>query len=344
MRFLLTILILMNYPRVFAFLRMSSGGGMATGGGAGVVCRDRDSNIESVQLLDLYEAQVRHRSLVPSTGDVQKDYIDSVLRTYFLQGSSVFGPPSNSESQSHYKSFIDAIHWTARGVKIPLLRDQGEIEALPQNCYLEQIAIFHGNNVFAPEFIEMQTDLWERLPALHKAALIWHELLYKYYRLMKDSNSEYTRAEVAYIFTAKGTPVLGDLPSSARSCTAYDESGRVTQFFIFSDPFLNGKQQWRLQFTQLMGRPLLDKTFAVLEKNFPQLSNRRKSIGESEYSIIFPVIKMSERSSIQKVSLFGAYGLDLELTVEWSPNEPIALLLHRNERLLGRSFVSNCSP
>jgi len=346
MKIFMGLLLLLTSHPSFA-LATSEGGGMATGGGAGVVCRDKNSAILRVELLDLYEAQVRDRlTLTLSTGHAKKDYIQAVHRVYATQGAAAALIPSVGKLQAHYDSFFRAIHWISVGKKIPLLRDQGSTISLPKNCALEQIALFHDEDGKNSENIEMDRLLWEKLPPLHQAALIWHELNYKHYRLLGDVDSEITRAEVASVFVAnKKIPVHEGLPPvGAIVCIGLSPAGgKLSKFFIFPSSVAGEHGKWIWQFTQLMGRPILEKTFAVLDSNLPVFGKEFKVIGQGEAQMIFPSVRRSESSFVQKTLIKGVPGLKWELLLESQPGEPVKLSIHHKGKLLGSNFVAYCS-
>ena len=347
MKFFKGLLLLTASLSSFAFARSGGGGGMATGGGAGVVCRDKNAAITSVQLLDLYETQVRDRhTLIPSTGNAKTDYFQAVLRGYAAQGAEPSLIPSLSRLQAHYYSFMSSIRWTSAAVRIPLLLDQGTSVHLPKNCALEQIALFHDENKLVPEYIEMDSLLWEKLSPLHQAALIWHEVTYKYYRILGDTNSELTRAQVASVFTAyKKIPVLDGVPQTgAMICTAVNVKGdKLSRFIIYPAPVAGDQKKWIWQFVQLMGRPTNEKTFAVLDHNIPALNDTLKAIGQGDDQMAFPTVKKEEAPIVQQALVQGTFGPQLELRFESQPGEPVKISVYQKNKLLGSNFLSRCS-
>lgn len=334
MRLLLSVILLtLICSQAFANL-LRSGGGMATGGGSGVVCRDENSAVTSVQLLDLHEAQVQHHlTLVSGSGNSQTDYRNSVKRTYELQ-NYYENTPTEKEIQDHYGLFFKSVQWTLPGSKLPLIADQGSILPLPKGCALEQIAIFHDGD---REFIEVQTDLWQRLPTLHQAALIVHELFYKFYRILGDYSSEFTRLQVAHIFSKESKPVLEGLPIDAEICTAYGgPMNKITKFFIYSRPSSEGGAQWVLQFTQLMGRPLMSKTLIVLNTALPRMS--QIYTGTSA----FPTALSSEAPA---TDFFPLHGLGYDrwtVKINWAQKKPVAIALYNNRHLQQESYLWGC--
>ncbi|MEN0060048.1 MAG: hypothetical protein AAGB31_14500, partial [Bdellovibrio sp.] len=208
--------------------------------------------------------------------------------------------------------------------------------ALPINCALEQIAIFHDSD---SEFIELQTDLWQRLPALHRAALIVHELIYKSYRLLGDRSSEFTRLQVAQLFSEEGKSVLRGLPTDVELCTAYSTSGNeTTKFFIYSTSSSLRGTQWFLQFTQLMGRPLVTKTFITLSTAFPRMSQINTFLGNS----IFPVVSDREVQAAEFYPLQGVGYDNWTIKIDWSPKKPVSIALYNGRELQQETYFWGC--
>ncbi len=337
MRIFPTIFSLMLLCSQAFAIALHSGGGMATGGGSGVVCRDENFAVTSVQLLDLFEAQAQnHLTLVSSSGDSRTDYQNAVKRTYEVQKYDV-NSPTEQEIQTHYSLFFKSVHWTSPGAKLPLITDQGSIFPLPSGCALEQIAIFHDGD---SEFIELQTDLWQRLPALHQAALLVHELIYKTYRLLGDYNSEFTRIYVAQNFSQERKSILEGISADAELCTAYSGStNETTKFVIYPVPSPTEGLQWVLQFTQLMGRPLESKTWIVLHTSLPRLSPIYSSIGTS----VFPVISSDEAPMAEFFRLQGLGYENWNIKVTWSPEKPVSIGLYGDHRLQQESYLWDCT-
>jgi hypothetical protein len=174
------------------------------GGGKGVVCRNPDHSIKSVELLDIWEAKAIHGyNLAPSSGDLQKD-IDQAIKKLAEATPFITEWPSQyliEDMQAIAKKFLtddkSVVHM--RGVRLKETADAKEL-AQPSGCEIEQIVNYQP--LGAPTL--MNQDLFETMDETNQAALIVHEAYYTLIRhYTHESNSLRVRRAVGYVFSGQ---------------------------------------------------------------------------------------------------------------------------------------------
>jgi hypothetical protein len=160
------------------------------GGGKGVVCRDSHNNIQSVELLDIFEARARGVQFPNYQGD-KKSLLSSVLLRArpFLQD---FGLEMDQYTYDHFFSNYAfdllacsdpkqtcpvstyASYQRVYDRDIPLTDDslEGDLN-LPPNCRIEQIISGVTNKSF-----EINMNLVKYLDNLNSIGLFLHEAIY----------------------------------------------------------------------------------------------------------------------------------------------------------------------
>lgn len=167
------LLFLLNAMSVM-FLPFDAGAGTFVGnGGDVVVCRDtKTEKIKSVELLDIYEGRV-HFWLTAKKSEYES--VQNILSelyersTYRNTAVPLNGNPLNE--------FIDNANFI-KGTELIDIPDSLHL-SFPKNCKVEQVVIqVNPTKKFEKRFT-VNKDLWDRLDNLNRAALIFHELLYK---------------------------------------------------------------------------------------------------------------------------------------------------------------------
>jgi hypothetical protein len=186
-------------------------GGMHGGGGKGVVCRNTDGSIKSVELLDLWEArEIYGREINYSDEPVEKQYkealtslrraipkfdvSDSQEFSWILSHSYLEGGTANSIfKQINKKNF-----------KLPDTNDAYE-EFLPDEstgCRIEQIVTVFDLEQPRTSKANINSLLYDKLDNTSKAALNLHESLYAALRIIYgEDNSKRTRRAIGAVFS-----------------------------------------------------------------------------------------------------------------------------------------------
>jgi hypothetical protein len=176
-----------------AFFR---GGSMGSGGGGSIVCRDQFGNINSAQVLDIYEAIHVHELEIKKPLSNLTDEYHRYLTSYNkMMGHQL---PGYDHSLLAVASYMELFIFLPLGEKLKSSNDFGELEFTPpKGCKLEQLAIYdiQGHEVY------INSEIWEALDITNKAALIAHEELYTFHRHgIGATDSKATRKLVGELF------------------------------------------------------------------------------------------------------------------------------------------------
>lgn len=311
------------------------GGGMASGGGAAVVCRGTAGQIQTSELLDLYEGQLRNMPTAQPSGSLLRDYFRAVKKTYALQGSP--GMFVEAEVMQNLRRFFEVMHFTDRGTRLPRLNDLGKVDTFqfPEGCGLEQLAIFNDHH----ETVAVDSEIWNSLDSLNQAALISHETFYRQDRRLGISTSASTRATVALIYSQNsGIPVDDGLPATAVNCSGSTRVSaneyRLSNFWVY-----RSGQSTILQLYQIMGLAILSRATVDLG----DLPWENKFLYGSKYPTGRTLIAATPGVDVRRRRpVLGLPFSNLEIEVEYSTNRQIVLSLFRDGILVGKSFTDAC--
>ena len=186
-------------------LRIEDTGGSDGGGGKGVVCREADGTVKSVELLDLWEARTIYgRQVLPLTGDFETAFRAAAkrLQNVRFSVSEITGQEDIwfRTAQSLLLTRHSAAVHHMRGVSLTLTEDSYEdVRPLETSfCKVEQIVNFKS----APNFTYVNDDLFEKMDLANQVALGLHEVYYNDLReYFGEKNSLRTRRAVGYVMT-----------------------------------------------------------------------------------------------------------------------------------------------
>ncbi|NJM09906.1 MAG: hypothetical protein HC883_03165 [Bdellovibrionaceae bacterium] len=230
----------------FTFLHGTNSGG----GGLVVVCRN-GNQIESVELLDLWEAKKHLNpyldltpvySQAPSEEQIKLG-IERIKRSFLLTTVETHGRASDVYISGLLQSVSDAFVYKnnirpgffspvinpLRGVQLNLSRDAFEIAIPAPPCAIEQAVTFDD----AGEIAYLNMDLIDLLGPTDQAALILHEAFYKVLRSYSDEGSSIrVRRAVGYAMSGREfRPIENSIPRERIECLS--ASGR-TKIYIHS--------------------------------------------------------------------------------------------------------------
>lgn len=310
--------------------------GPSSGGGGFVVdCAATFIEPRSVTLLDLYEAREKLPNAVPveSMGDLKEDYFYSAQRTYGRQGFPEYAYEKRDFLEQNLKNFFRSVKMV-NSLSLPKANDLGKTGWVPPACKIRQVAFFADDE----EMIYIDQSLFEQMDAKNQAALVQHELWYRYGRALGDKTSELTRLAVAHIFTQYGIETLNEgMPKDAKTYGG-GESGTVSAFAAF--PLQSHQSYMRLQFAHLAGRGMLTKTWIdVPQKNWIVKFGRSQSNAN-----IFGCIVQEENQNIDVVVPVKGTMTEgfLKARYMYKTGEPISLeILQADGTSLGRQIVTS---
>ncbi|MCT4640965.1 MAG: hypothetical protein N4A33_01625 [Bacteriovoracaceae bacterium] len=162
------------------------------GGGRGVVCKNTDGSIASVELLDFFEGKNLEGYTIPErTGDYH-----TIIQNEFVQ-KTTDRPHLSYLNKEWLPKVKNGIKILPPGFRLQKVEDSGEIFNLPSNCTIEQLANFQGiSRVF------IVGDFWDKMSETSKAGLVVHELLWFFERFTGVETSSRTRRTVARYFAS----------------------------------------------------------------------------------------------------------------------------------------------
>lgn len=200
-------------------------GVMNGGGGKGVVCKDSQNKITSVELLDLWEAKTLFGEnptfSIPTNGYEfgVRTALDKLKNSYPFKGHGTSGRHAGCHDQDCVLGFLQdqaALFLNPnpkvlrlKGVTLELTNDSYEV-ARPTDCEVQQIVNYQKGGK-----ILINQDLYEKMNILNQVALIAHESYYAMLREMAlEPNSIRTRRAIGYIMSENdfvlNTPIVPD--------------------------------------------------------------------------------------------------------------------------------------
>lgn len=217
----------------------SDEGAMDGGGGMGVVCRDQNNQIQSVELLDLWEARVLYNRNIQTSDAPVKDQLFSAIERikhsidassrYFViddieyKGVEAFRLGLHSSSQMFLKERTGVLR--LRGVDLKLTNDSFE-EITPRDCVIEQLVRYKDS--IQPRVLINQ-DLLDYMDNTNLAALYLHEIFYRYLRTYGERSSIRVRRSVGFVFEGNNfTPWMDFKQKNHYACR-----GQKSEAFVF---------------------------------------------------------------------------------------------------------------
>ncbi len=199
---------------ILLFSGSTFAGVMNGGGGKGVICRDSQSKVTSVELLDLWEARVIYGKIPKQPGlsvqDQTKRLIANLKNSIYSVGFSYSSSYANNHGGNNSVSLNGAeaveaaltdgisiflspnnpkVHWLI-GANIKLTDDSYEV-VTPSDCSIEQVAKYIDTNNGG--MVLVNKDLADKMDNVNKAALYVHEA---YYAFIRKFGTEYSSIRV----------------------------------------------------------------------------------------------------------------------------------------------------
>lgn len=181
-------------------------GVMNGGGGKGVVCRDSQNKVISVELLDLWEARILYgNEPAPlASNDLAAEVgraIERLKNSYPMRTHSESFQCDDQDCIPKFlgrnaKPFLtdDSSLLRLRGVKLEDTNDSFELTR-PADCAVEQIVTYPLQGK-----ILINQDLFEKMNLLNQVALVVHESFYRFLRdFAHETNSVRARRSVGYV-------------------------------------------------------------------------------------------------------------------------------------------------
>ncbi len=329
-------------------------GGMGSGGGGAVVCRDDAGKILSAEVLDLYEGkETYHLKIKEEIGSLEQEYLRFNRTMNIVSG---FGMPPAQSVLDNVKKTMDKFNYLPVDLRLELTNDFGALDfTLKPNCKIEQLAIYHDDK----ERIDIDSEIWDTLDNTNKAALLAHELIYKSYRNTDEDNSKLTRKVVAMLFsTTPPKSQLSDMPKdetymcfghNSHSQIRYDEDHNASSIqendliFIYPSPNKPGHTKIRLH--SFVNRAIYGRTEIEVPGtiNINMLSEDSWNLGQGikpSLTVMDPEANINKVVSVES-ELFG----NDKVIVNYKFGQRFSLSLLKNgEKVYDKSFISRCYP
>ncbi|HWU41860.1 MAG TPA: hypothetical protein VN132_00440 [Bdellovibrio sp.] len=279
----------------------SFAGTAVSGGGKSIVCEKADGTIESAQVLDLYEAKALYQLQTLSPGKSVSDYIEDA-KAKLLRLSPNF---------AYINGLIDLVrtntHYLPSGSKLIPVEDAAPV-ALPAGCHLKQLAFYKDDSL-----VLIDSDIWNALDNLNKAALILHEAIYRYERGSDTNDSGHARKFVGYLLSNTDLePILDGVTKNSIHCQAFQAKSDgsvlvVFQFYYLPDP--KSLDKATLQFDYIRGLPLYSKTVAQVPA-FTQIKKMESVsvVANSKFEDVVPFQISRDLENSSGVYIDGDFG------------------------------------
>jgi hypothetical protein len=247
-------------------------GGEVSGGGNAVICRDSADKIISAELLDLFEGRIVHHLNYPSSDLPALQQAQAAAK--IIDQAWDFNRPDNDGGRDYLqRAVVDIeklIQFLPRDIGLEVIDDSKHL-VLPKNCKVTQIARYEPNNT-----ILVDSELWDHLNSQNKGALLLHEALYYYLRILGESTSQRTRRTVAHAFArSEFKPLTDGITGPYEYCRATTPDDNEFGVF-FSYPDKDGSVI--LQFISYNQTIMISKTIVPLRGTKWPLSSNKDDI------------------------------------------------------------------
>lgn len=194
-----SLFLVMNlFSETVSFGFSEQGGHSVGNGGKGVICRDSEGRILSIELLDFYEARVV-RGIQRDLGAPSLSVSEKIRVA--LERLARLSPQRAREYQAQADRFFDEVLFL-RGQTLIGTDDSDHI-SFPSGCAVEQMATQNEPRLPEDKRYTINQDLWERLDSDNQTGLILHEIIYREAIESGQNNSRSSRYINSYITSKK---------------------------------------------------------------------------------------------------------------------------------------------
>ncbi len=277
------------------------------GGGNAMVCRNNKKEIISAELLDLYNGRKglftkeKLSYAIAKKDDSIEDNLRKALKKfegvfslpvfnnnlfskpwwYFVgDSSSVYNVPSVMD---YWKNFDSYFEFLDDHTDLSRLDDGGHEIIQPKNkgCKKERLAYYIDNI----DKIFLVREIWEKMDAFNKAALIFHEASYYYDRVKyKAVNSAKTQKLVARVFANESIPALAEgLIGRKIICAPIISSKNEFNYeYVYSQ---DSSGNHHFNFMYFKNEPLYSKTNLFLKNNSTNYYSGKLEVDTSDIKL-----------------------------------------------------------
>jgi len=154
-------------------------------GGDVIVCKSKTSKIDSVELLDFYEARIQEK-IEMSTAQNSTPPL-AQLKT-ILEKVKRHSPKLAKQYKNRTDTFFKEVSFL-EDARLKDIDDSAHL-ILPRKkeCSIKQIAIFKKAHKSKKNFL-IDKNLWDKMDSTNKAGLILHEIIYEHLSYLGEKNS-----------------------------------------------------------------------------------------------------------------------------------------------------------
>ncbi|OFZ49066.1 MAG: hypothetical protein A2381_15820 [Bdellovibrionales bacterium RIFOXYB1_FULL_37_110] len=162
-------------------------------GGDGLICKNLDGTIKSIELLDYYEATVR--DLIPINLGPDNQY-QSML-SYVIKRLEQLSPQRAKIYQEQLSAFLIETKFLNDTIFLDI--PDSAHDFIPAGCSIEQLAIQRKKLLKYDKKYFINNDYWPHLPPRDQAGLLLHEVIYTEALNYGHQNSKLVRKFNGYL-------------------------------------------------------------------------------------------------------------------------------------------------
>ncbi len=164
-------------------------------GGDGVFCKKK--GVTDAKLLDFYEANIPN---------ITKEKKPEVIAQAQLDKIKDAAPQLFKQYKKRLSEITAEIEFKDN-IKLTDIKDSLHLyEPLPKTCEVYQIAIRKHKVIGAEKRFIIRNDLWKKLPPLHQAGLLTHEIIYEHLAKLGETDSTKARKINSYLYSNTLSP------------------------------------------------------------------------------------------------------------------------------------------
>lgn len=218
-------------------------GGVDSGGGKSIVCRNPEGKISSATLLDLFEGKYLFKREPLSNQDKFEDQFQAAAARIRDANTNAYVTYLRYLGVDGMQMFRSTI-FLPKDIKLEPTDDAVQV-IVPIGCKVEQAAAFNTRL----DRLILDSEIWESFDETNRAALLLHEVLYDNLRRKADErDSFYTRQVVSFVMSLPQLPKVDNgVPDSAYFCQSFSSKGERkpnSAFYVYESPQGDWVYQW----------------------------------------------------------------------------------------------------
>lgn len=234
---------------IFSYLANAThatAGGVDSGGGKSIVCRNADGKITSAELLDIYEGRILNQRTPLADHATYKEQLNKLVDKVETFGPQPFNTHNSFRGQ--VSGMVSQVVMLPNNVHLEPTSDALNAISAPQGCKIEQLAIY----VTRLGKLLIDAEIWDSIDDTNRAALMLHETIYRILRSEGgETDSFYTRQVVSYYLSVpQAESIDAGVPAEAYECTAAPNAESLSpgaSFYIYKNTEGRGPNYFVIQ-------------------------------------------------------------------------------------------------